>query len=94
MKGKHLLSSFRNPDIAIDLGTVMTRIPSGTRNLFVVPSIVRGRPVLRSGIIKDCSSVVELLQSLLFMVRKFGTVRPNVVVCIPSDVSAVELDAL
>ncbi|MDD2335150.1 MAG: hypothetical protein PHD01_01065, partial [Geobacteraceae bacterium] len=58
----YLRSSLWKPDIAIDLGTAMTRISSGTRNLFVVPSIVRGHPVLRSGIIKDCSSVVELLQ--------------------------------
>ena len=89
----YLRSSLWKPDIAIDLGTAMTRISSGTRNLFVVPSIVRGHPVLRSGIIKDCSSVVELLQPLLFKVRKFGIVRPNVVVCVPSDASAVELDA-
>jgi len=92
--GNYLRSSFWKPDIAIDLGTAMTRISSGTRNLFVVPTIVRGRPVLRSGIIKDCSSVVELLQPLLYKARKFGIVRPNVVVCVPSDASTVELNAL
>ncbi|MRR56208.1 MAG: hypothetical protein EG822_17200 [Deltaproteobacteria bacterium] len=92
--GNYLRSSFWKPDIAIDLGTAMTRIASGTRNLFVVPSIVRGRSVLRSGIIRDDSSVVELLQPLLYKVRKFGIVRPNVVACVPSDASTAELDAV
>ncbi len=92
--GNYLHSSFWKPDIAIDLGTAMTRIASGTRNLFVVPSIVRGRSVLRSGIVTDDNSVVELLQPLLCKVRKFGIVRPNVVACFPSDASTAELDAL
>lgn len=92
--GNYLRGSFWKPDIALDLGTAMTRIASGTGNLFVVPSLVRGRSILRSGVISDDDSVVELLRPLLQKVRKFGIVRPNVVACVPSDASATELDSL
>lgn len=92
--GTYLRSSFWKPDIAIDLGTAVTRISSGTRNLFVVPSMVGGRPVLRSGFIRDIGSATKLLQPLLSKVRKFGIVRPQVVTCVPSDATSAELDVL
>lgn len=94
MMGMRLRSSLWKPDIAIDLGTAMTRISSGTRNLLKVPSMVRGQYVLNSGVIKDFSSAVELLEPLLFRVRKFGIVRPNAVTCVPSDITCEELDML
>lgn len=92
--GTYLRSAFWNPDIAIDLGTAVTRISSATRNLFAVPSMVGGRNVLRSGFIREIDPATKLLQPLLSKVRKFGIVRPHVVTCVPSDATAAERDVL
>ncbi|MHC1699329.1 MAG: rod shape-determining protein [Geobacteraceae bacterium] len=89
-----LRNSSWKPDIAIDLGTAMTRVSSSTRNLYMVPSVVRGQSVMSSGVIKDLNIAVELLGPLLFKARKFGIVRPNVVICAPSDTSFAELHRL
>lgn len=94
MRRIRLRHSFWKPDIAVDLGTAMTRVSSSTRNLCMVPSVVRGHPVLSSGVIKDLNLGVELLGPLLFRARKFGVVRPNVVLCAPSDVTCAEFDML
>jgi rod shape-determining protein MreB len=90
----HLRTAYRDPDIAIDLGTALTRIASGSLSQTVVPSKVEGRPVLRSGTIADPDAAVELLRPLLFRVRKFGVLRPNAVACAPSDATGEELDTL
>lgn len=89
-----LRSQHPNPDIAIDLGTALTRVASGTRKLIVVPSKVGGCPVLRSGTIQDAAAAVELLSPLLFRVRKFGVLRPNAVACVPSDATGEEVETL
>lgn len=92
--GIHLLSPYPKPDIAIDLGTALTRVASGTGSMTVVPSRVDGYPVLRSGTIKDASAAVELLRPLLFRVRKFGVLRPHAVACVPMDATVEELETL
>lgn len=89
-----LRNSSWKPDIAIDLGTAMTRVSSKTRNLQMVSSVVRGQSVMSSGVIKDLNRAVELLGPLLFRARKFGIVRPNAVICAPSDTTSSELHIL
>lgn len=90
----HLHTSYRDPDIAIDLGTALTRIASGSLSQTVVPSKVGGRPVLRSGTIANADDAVELLRPLLLRVRKFGVLRPHAVACAPSDATGEELETL
>ncbi len=89
-----LRTPYRDPDIAIDLGTALTRIASGSLSRVVVPTRVAGRPVMRSGAIADTGAAVELLHPLLSRVRKFGVLRPHAVACAPSDATDEELDTL
>lgn len=89
-----LRTPHRDPDIAIDLGTALTRIASGSLSRLVVPTRVAGRHVVRSGAIADADAAVELLHPLLSRVRKFGVLRPHAVTCAPSDASDEELDTL
>lgn len=49
---------------------------------------------MSSGVINDLNIAVELLEPLLFRARKFGIVRPNVVISAPSDATFAELHIL
>ncbi len=84
----------RDPNIAIDLGTALTRIASGNLNRMVVPSRIEGRPVVRSGAIMNVDAAVELLRPLLYRARKFGVLRPNAVACASSGADDEERETL
>ena len=60
----------------------------------MVPSVVRGQSVISSGVIKDLNIAVELLGPLLFGARRFGMIRPNAVICAPSDATSAQLHIL
>lgn len=90
----HIATPYRDPNIAIDLGTALTRIASGNLSRMAVPSKIGGRPVVRSGVIMDAEAAVELLRPLLFRARKFGILRPNAVACAPAGADDEERETL
>lgn len=89
-----LLDSVLRPDVAVDLGTALTRIAAGSHELFTIPSLFRSRPALRSGAIADPQGAAEILRPFLSKRRKLGIVRPRAVAAVPSDATAAERQAL
>src|SRR5262245_2395330 len=85
-------------DIALDVGTAVTRATSGERLAPLArPSMVwrAGRPhaALAGGVIADPAAAVDVIGELLRAAR--GRVaRPSVLACIPTDASDAERAAL
>lgn len=105
-----------DPDVAIDLGTVNTRVYALGRGLVAdEPTIVsphdtstgnvpEGRSLARDvdpairpldgGAVRDVDAAGSLLRRLLRRARRFGLIKPNALVCAPSDASREERSAL
>jgi rod shape-determining protein MreB len=83
------------PDVAIDLGTAITRVFAVGRGVVgETPSIVgRTYHPLRRGVIVDIGGAAELLEPLLGSTRRLGS-RPRALTCVPSDATADEQFAL
>lgn len=85
----------RNPwccEVAIDLGTAFVRV--ATKNPAQVTIPAAPVPFLRHGVVADQQAVVNLLAPLLGRARRFGLLRPRVVVGAPTDASEAERETL
>lgn len=89
-----LKSSFRMPDVAVDVGTAWIRVTCGAAGLQAVPSLFEGRNALRSGVIVDLDAATAVLRPLLRRIRRFGVLPPRAVACVPSDATSREQDAV
>jgi rod shape-determining protein MreB len=90
--------SFVGRDLAVDLGTASTRVYARGRGVVLdEPSLVcfdGGEVVrpLRGGVIADFDAAAALLQALVQRsAAKFRLSKPRIVVCVPTDITAVEL---
>lgn len=85
-----LSGTLRHPELAIDLGTSVTRVASRSGGLQVQSTHAAGKPPIRGGVVLDPDAAVKLLSPMLSSSRWFGTPRPKVVVCTPSNVTEQE----
>jgi rod shape-determining protein MreB and related proteins len=97
MPAMHTLSLAN--DVAIDLGTAITRVLFARRNhLEVRPTILGANDAqshpLRGGIIVDIGGAAAILEPLLRSARRFGVIKPRALTCIPSDATTDDRDAL
>lgn len=51
-------------------------------------------PALRAGVVVDCEAAAAVIETLFHSVRRLGLVKPRVLACAPTDVSAEERSAL
>ncbi|MEW6740441.1 MAG: rod shape-determining protein [Nitrospirota bacterium] len=86
--------SFWRTDIAIDLGTAVTRVALGESAPLVRPSLADGTQALRSGVVADPDATVAVLRPLIRAATKFGIIRPKALVCVPTDVNEQEREAV
>ena len=91
-----LLSShkFWRQDVALDVGTAVTRVAIGMHRLIERPSETAVKRALRGGVVVDGDAAVAFLKPLLAQVRVFGVVGPRVLACAPSDVKSTERELL
>lgn len=85
-----LAGTFRSPEIAIDLGTAVTRVATRSGSFKVQSTHASGRQAIRGGVVLDPDATVELLGPLLSQSRWFSGSRPKAVVCTPGNVSEQE----
>jgi rod shape-determining protein MreB len=83
------------PEVAIDLGTAMTRVIAPGRGVVdEQPTLLSDRNgdthPLRSGVIVDIGGAAAVLEPLLKRTRRWGLVKPRALACIPSDASEDE----
>lgn len=76
--------------VAVDVGTYRIRVASEAFRLLESSS----RSALHAGVIVNAGAAVTALQPLLAGARTFGVVRPHVLACAPSDVTAAERERL
>lgn len=96
-----LLGTFARPDLAIDVGTAVTRLCAKSSVVLERESFVRDqlgeqqlrRAALRRGVVCDIAAAAEVIEPML---AKFGPhrERPGVLVCTPSDALRTEREAL
>lgn len=89
-----LSKSFRKPLIAVDLGTVRTRMACGTLPLLESPSMVEGRHALRHGVVVDRNAAVNILKPLIRIATKRCFSRPCAIACVPTDADERERAAV
>jgi rod shape-determining protein MreB len=88
------MSVFGSPDIAIDLGTATTRVAGGRDGICRRPSISRNIRALSGGVIVNVRAATELLRPMMQKRRRAGMTRQRVLACAPSDVTALERNAI
>lgn len=81
---------FRGQDVALDVGTATVRVGLGMHRLMERPSATVARRALSGGVVVDGYTLVTILKPLLAQGRTFGIMKPRVLACAPSDVSASE----
>jgi len=89
-----LSRSFWNPDIAVDLGTAVTRVTHGEGAPLEHLSIAGDKPALRSGVVADPDATVAVLQPLIRAAKKLGIMRPRALACVPTDANDQERGAV
>jgi len=76
--------------VALDVGTAMTRIATGTSTFVEKSSKIMGKPALANGVVVDPEAVKQILKPLLDQGRVFGVLKPYVLACAPSDTRSDE----
>jgi len=89
-----LAGTFRSSELAIDLGSSVTRVASRCGSLKVQPSHPAGRQAIRGGVVLDPDATVALLSPMIWESRRFGAKRPRALACTPSHVSDDEREAV
>jgi rod shape-determining protein MreB len=89
-----LAGTFRSSELAIDLGSSVTRVASRCGSLKVQPSHPAGRQTVRGGVVLDPEATVALLSPMVWESRRFGAARPRALACTPSHVSDDEREAV
>jgi len=85
---------FWRQDVALDVGTAITRVAIGEHRLNEQPSESIVKRALRGGVVVDGEAAVAFLKPLLTQLRVFGVVGPRVLACAPSDVKRNERELL
>jgi rod shape-determining protein MreB len=88
------MKPWTSPDLAIDLGTATTRVAGGRAGVCVRPSASGHTRALNRGVIVDVGAATEVLRPLLHERRRAGLRRQRVLACAPTDVTAVERNAV
>ncbi|MEO8352372.1 MAG: rod shape-determining protein [Chthoniobacteraceae bacterium] len=91
-----LARSFRrNSDVALDVGTAVTRMSTSVRRARLeTPSVFGERAALQSGAVLDREATIELLRPLFWRTRTWGTSRPRALACAPTDATDEERETL
>lgn len=75
---------YRNPAIAVDLGTAHTRVARSNRPALELPSVMGERLALRRGVVVDKDAAVAVLKTLIrSATNRFS--RPYALICVPTD---------
>jgi rod shape-determining protein MreB len=85
----HISAALRRPDLAVDLGTAVTRVASAAGVVATPSEIGHYRP-LRGGVVVDRVAAAQLLRPLIHHAQGSGLGRPRVVLCIPTGASGEE----
>src|SRR5688572_16422654 len=87
-------SVLRVPDLAVDLGTAMTRIARNERSLREHPSKAHSTSALDHGVIVSRRTAVDVLRPMLSAWRRSPFTKVRALACAPSDVSHEERQAI
>lgn len=83
----------RAPDLAVDIGTAVTRVSSG-RDLCELPSKAECVNALYHGVIVNPHTAVAVLKPMLSAWRRSPFTRVRAIACVPSDASQDERTAV
>jgi rod shape-determining protein MreB and related proteins len=87
----HLVSNaIRRPELAIDLGTALTRVAAQRSDVLQRPSMLSGRRALDRGVIVDADAATEVLRPMLRQMRCWGMSRLHALTCAPSSLNQEE----
>lgn len=87
----HLVpEALRRPDLAIDLGTAITRVAGNRSAVYERPSITDSRHALARGAIIDVEAAAELLRRMLRDVRAWGLSKVRALACAPITLTSEE----
>lgn len=90
-----MIGAWCSRDVAVDFGTATTRVSIAQRpRVLECPSRAAEGPALRSGAVVNRDVAATLLYALMQRLRHFGLLRPRLLACVPTDVSADERDAV
>lgn len=86
---------WRSPDIAIDLGTAVTRLGVATGDaVFSAPSEIGSTRALRGGAIADVRCATAVLEPLIRLARSRRFGQPRALACVPTDANKKERSAV
>jgi rod shape-determining protein MreB len=88
------MSTHWRQQIALDVGTAMTRIATGQSSLAERPSLIGCKRALRDGVIVDGETVSSILEPFFALARRFGILKPCVLACAPSNARSEERQML
>lgn len=83
-------SVLRAPDLAVDLGTAVTRVAPCEKGLRERPSIAQSMNAMGHGVIVNHHSAVAILRPMLSAWRRSPFTRVRALACAPSDASNKE----
>jgi rod shape-determining protein MreB and related proteins len=86
-------SVLRAPDLAVDLGTAVTRVAS-VKGLCEIPSKAQSVHALSHGVIANPHTAIAVLRPMLSAWRRSPFVRVRALACTPSDASREERKAV
>src|SRR5688572_31693485 len=87
--------TFANPDVAIDLGTAVTRVSREAGSKFMTqPTNAGNRPAMKSGVVVDCAAAVEVLRPLIARSRRWYTGPLRALTSAPTNASMEERASL
>jgi len=87
-------NAIRTPELAIDLGTALTRVAAQKCGVQQRPSTMGGRKALDRGVIVDADAATEVLRPMLRQMRYWGMSRVNALTCAPSSLNQEERSAM
>lgn len=86
---------FRNPDLALDLGTSVARVGTGRSPAFLeCPARLGSNAAVREGVVIDTAAATGILQPLFRRFVRLGHWGLRVLACAPSDTSTTERERL
>lgn len=89
----HLTDVLRRSDLAVDLGTAVTRVASAEAVVATPSEVGRSRPV-RGGVVVDRFAAAAVLRPLVHRAQGHGLGRPRIVACVPTGASGEERAAV
>lgn len=89
-----MMSIFRSPDLAVDLGTATTRVAGGAGGIGQTPSVSDRVRALHRGVIVNGHAAAAVLRPLLRSRRRARFARQRVLACAPTDVTPSERHAV